>query len=184
MRIRLFLFKSSRHFSPKSVRLIGVLLIAFLGTVNANGQSMNYLIVDESEKTVPINQIEAIVFHRSLDVEIKQTNQSTQLIHAQNLKRITFTSATSIPKNDMVNHRLVNFYPNPVVDFLNIHISEGPLVESHVEIFSSAGVVVYKNVHGKTGDRLQINLSSLSPGLYFARVHAGTTIETIKFYKK
>ena len=73
----------------------------------------------------------------------------------------------------------VDFYPNPVVDFLQINHSSK--IES-VEVYSATGEkVAAKTINNKKGI---VNMKSLPKGMYFVKIFIGKEVEIIKVLKK
>ncbi len=58
-------------------------------------------------------------------------------------------------------------FPNPATDILNIHQAQGQLIES-IKIYSLQGTLV------KEASSLSVDVSQLSPGLYFVKVLVNT----------
>ncbi|MAP79643.1 MAG: hypothetical protein CL526_01015 [Aequorivita sp.] len=72
----------------------------------------------------------------------------------------------------------VVFYPNPVLDVLQI---SGDKTINSVEIFNVSGQrLILKNLNSMRGE---INLSSLTSGIYFAKVMANNAVGTYKIVK-
>ncbi|MDD4141257.1 MAG: T9SS type A sorting domain-containing protein [Bacteroidales bacterium] len=78
------------------------------------------------------------------------------------------------------NHDVVCF-PNPVSEMLYLRFETVSTV-NEVSIYDTKGHRVYK--HGAiAADVMQIPTSSLSPGIYFARIVCADTTKTVKFIK-
>jgi chitodextrinase len=74
----------------------------------------------------------------------------------------------------------IKLYPNPAKEMLNIEILEGSYDE--ITVFSALGNVVHK---AETGvDRLSIDVSQLSTGMYFIRFVSNGLAVTKRFVKK
>jgi len=69
----------------------------------------------------------------------------------------------------------VSLSPNPVKDILTIHATKEIL---KIEFYNPLGKLVKRTLNSKT-----INLSSLSPGIYFARIFSDNSITTKKIIK-
>jgi hypothetical protein len=68
----------------------------------------------------------------------------------------------------MVNTKI---YPNPVRDYLNIHLEGLPDDELYLEIFDSRGVLVYReNNHVKSYPVKRVDVSHLQSGTYFLQI--------------
>ena len=73
----------------------------------------------------------------------------------------------------------VSFYPNPVKDILNINSAK---TIDLVEIYNITGQKV--SAISNFGNNKQINLSSLSSGVYLVKVAGDNFSETIKIVKE
>ena len=83
--------------------------------------------------------------------------------------------------NETVDHML-NIYPNPVVDMLFIKNTTA-VQELTATIYSSLGTCVY-NVRLAPDPLTQVDVSGLTPGLYFIRVQQGNYLKWNRFVKK
>jgi hypothetical protein len=74
----------------------------------------------------------------------------------------------------------IKLYPNPAKEILNIEILEGSYDE--IIVFSALGGIVYK---AETGvDRISIDVSQLSAGMYFIRFVSNGLAVTKRFVKE
>ncbi|MCB0456046.1 MAG: T9SS type A sorting domain-containing protein, partial [Aequorivita sp.] len=71
----------------------------------------------------------------------------------------------------------INIYPNPVKDVL--HILDNNLNTQIISIISTTGQVVQKIFNQN-----QVDVSSLSPGIYYAKIETNENIVVKKFIKK
>jgi hypothetical protein len=79
-----------------------------------------------------------------------------------------------------INNNIINLYPNPAEDKITIEILE--LTEnSHVTILDSKASELIKN--NISNLKVQIDISSLQNGLYFAKIQTGKAISILKFIK-
>jgi hypothetical protein len=94
-----------------------------------------------------------------------------------NIDNIAINGTLSV--NDIENDGF-NYFYNKTSDILNLESSKAPL--SHIEIYSILG----QNVISKSLTSLteSIDVSSLTDGLYLARVNIGGHSKTIKFLKE
>ncbi|WP_335966101.1 T9SS type A sorting domain-containing protein [Galbibacter sp. PAP.153] len=77
-------------------------------------------------------------------------------------------------------------YPNPVSNYTNIIFpasQQKNTKEILVELIDSSGKIIIHNSYTINHNKVEINMSTLSPGLYFVKVYADE-VETIKIIKK
>jgi hypothetical protein len=78
-------------------------------------------------------------------------------------------------QNELVSESLITISPNPVTDVVNIH-SDSEIV--FVEVVDIQGGVCLKSRNST-----QVDISSLSAGIYFLKVETPVRTETLKFLK-
>jgi hypothetical protein len=121
----------------------------------------------------------------SNEFTIKNLDSTTGIVHSpekdENTTKYTFEDLSqelvTYPEtgiNDNYNDEPVNIYPNPARDYIVIQPSES----SDIQIFDMLGINVITVVNGHARS-LQIEISKLSPGIYFIKI--GNRIE--KFLK-
>jgi hypothetical protein len=94
-----------------------------------------------------------------------------------NIDNIAINGTLSV--SDIENEGF-NYFYNKNSDILNLESSKDPL--SHIEIYSLLGQnVISKSLKSLTES---IDVSSLTDGLYLARVYVGGHLKTIKFLKE
>jgi len=76
---------------------------------------------------------------------------------------------------------LLNLYPNPSSDFVNLVYDAKDDLE--VTIFDTSGKLVYKQLPGKGFSNLRIDVRDLSEGIYFVKVQSGYESSSLKFIK-
>ena len=79
----------------------------------------------------------------------------------------------------------INFYPNPVENFLKLHRNWLSPDDAEVSISNLQGIVVYSyRIHFSPGEaESSIDLGSLESGLYFVRIISGSNNKIAKFVK-
>lgn len=76
----------------------------------------------------------------------------------------------------------VNVYPNPAVNWLYIDLANYSTENGEITIFDGKGMVVNRIPFEANGEAtLQINVSDLADGLYYARIHNDKTAVTKNF---
>ncbi len=74
-------------------------------------------------------------------------------------------------KEDIVSRLEIMVYPNPVSGILKISFPEPPGGRVGLEVSDTEGRVVVSEQSGGSEEILELDLQSLSPGLYFLRVN-------------
>ena len=65
-------------------------------------------------------------------------------------------------------------YPNPVKSVLNIEFSDNPKADAVIEVFNFFGQkVLTKELNSINGKKTQLNMNSLSNGIYIVRLKSG-----------
>jgi len=83
------------------------------------------------------------------------------------------TSYPEVIKKEIRNDRdLINIYPNPVADNLNIDLNASEASEGIVKITDIQGkeALISRLDIGKGGNHFDLDISSLKPGIYFVKV--------------
>ncbi|QAA82056.1 T9SS type A sorting domain-containing protein [Aequorivita sp. H23M31] len=78
-----------------------------------------------------------------------------------------------------VSQNTISFYPNPVIDVMNINAKE--TIDS-VEVYTIAGQRVFNVTSNSTNT--QLDFSALSSGVYFVKVSSSGALETMKVVKQ
>ena len=82
------------------------------------------------------------------------------------------------PSNTLENS--ISVYPNPVVNELNINVSE-QVENVTVSIYNVAGqLVINENF---TNNNISVNTANLTQGVYIAKININGKISTVKFVK-
>ncbi|WP_234111787.1 Calx-beta domain-containing protein [Chryseobacterium sp. R2A-55] len=108
----------------------------------------------------------------TIDIDGDARSATTPDIGADEFEGIVLATQT-------VHKNVVNIYPNPVVDFVNINNSSR--IDS-VEVYSVSGQkVAAKTLNANSG---QIDMSKMTSGIYIISVKAGENVHQIKVIKK
>lgn len=74
-------------------------------------------------------------------------------------------------------------YPNPAIDFVNISLGKSNVLPTSYSIFNTLGqVIAVKNVSSVSD--LQIDINSITAGVYFVKIDTQNASKTFKFIKK
>jgi len=107
-----------------------------------------------------IGEVEMIAFNTYTNTYVSGYVPGVSEIVCDNTLFARSTYAVAVIENELSFN--FNIYPNPVSDVLNIeYTSKGPV---QAQIFNSVGELVYDNKI--ISDRMDVDLSSLSSGLY------------------
>lgn len=130
---------------------------------DADGETLLY--------TVSFNSslVHAVVNQQVLYITTKSFGLSEITVTAQDARGETVTGTFKVMVRD--NSQVVDVYPNPVVDYLNIRMGEDVTGTVKVEVINSSGVkVVTDELSISPFAPARIDLSSLSSGSYIVRV--------------
>jgi subtilisin family serine protease len=83
--------------------------------------------------------------------------------------------------NTLVQDILVELYPNPVEDFLNIRVPVDSQIEKTVIIYNVLGEIKYRDSL-RSSDRM-IDVRSLHTGVYFLKLIEGPRIRAVKIFQ-
>lgn len=81
---------------------------------------------------------------------------------------------------DEVIDNSIKFYPNPVLDILNLNTGNGDFIEN-VAITDLSGKILF--INQIENNEAIINVSELNKGIYFAHIKLKNGVKTIKFLK-
>jgi peroxidase len=91
-------------------------------------------------------------------------------------------SAGAVP-NAVLPNAVYKIYPNPVKDILNIELADSDQ-SSTIGISSTDGIVLKSIVAGAHQQRVQVNISSFSSGMYVVNISNGKQSRIFKFIKQ
>ena len=128
-----------------------------------------------------LNTITDVVINPSVDFVITSDSNSK----GDNRFEIIFTAKGSTSTSeDLLKIASTNLtvYPNPATDVLNINISNSSFKNSQVVVYNVSGMEVSKST--MNGSTAQLNIESLSNGVYFVKVSNENGFnKTVKFVK-
>ena len=107
---------------------------------------------------------------------------SDSLSKGDNRFEILFKNSTTNLEKLLVLNTSVLVYPNPATDILNINISNAGFKNSSLSIYNVAGQQIINT--SMNGANAQINIESLSNGIYFVNIaNENGFFKTVKFVK-
>jgi hypothetical protein len=168
----------------KKLILLMLLLLAH-SLIELRAQTMFAKETSGTKTEYLLSNIKMISFS-SGSIEIKKTDGNFDVYDLSELRYLNFTDISTgiIPIASKTKVIEIQVYPNPVADILNIQFPKFKNQSGVIEILSIEGKVFYTQMINSQSNIYQINISSLSKGLYLCRINNGITIETIKFLKQ
>jgi len=147
-----------------------------------SGQSTCFLLTNGTQVCHAINSISTIrILNGNLTIQFtQQTNVSYPL---DEIRKMIFTPGTN---NQVVQPQTTQMrvYPNPVGDILTIEIPESSRGTGSIEIYSMDGRLIQTLRSSMVNSTTQINVSSLSQGVYICRIRTGNQTSSIQFVKQ
>ena len=144
--------------------------------------------VDYKDKTISVKASGSEMYLIEVNDEIrveKRQNFNVKLQSGYNKVKIsTPQDCQGVHEEEVFISEKVDFYPNPMVDLLNLVIP-GKDVETSIDIHSRTGVLIKtlkKSI--SSSRRVQIDVSSLSQDIYLFKVKGKTVDQTFKIQKK
>lgn len=144
--------------------------------------------VDYKDKTISVKASGSEMYLIEVNDEIrveKRQNFNVKLQSGYNKVKIsTPQDCQGVHEEEVFISEKVEFYPNPMVDLLNLVIP-GKDVETSIGIHSRTGVLIKtlkKSI--SSSRRVQIDVSSLSQDIYLFKVKGKTVDQTFKIQKK
>jgi len=171
-----------------------------VGTVIAtdpdNGQSLTYTIVSGNiqdafsidPNTGIITVLESAALNMSvnpvfiLEVEVEDNGQGNLTDQATVV--VALIAPTSVDESAH-NIFMVNIFPNPVNEYMNITFDNVKRDELVVKVINFQGKIIYKNVYSNMSPTFEdkINVSEWGEGLYIVSIHNGDIFEQKKLIK-
>jgi uncharacterized delta-60 repeat protein len=97
--------------------------------------------------------------------------------------RITISNETLNTEEVKTNKSDLKFYPNPILDFLYIDMSNNESVQK-IGLYSIDGRYINSLDFKAEGNKLKINLQNISVGSYLLKVEYNKKVKTVKIIKK
>ena len=165
----------------KKLKLSALLLLG-LGLTVLQAQTMYVRPTSGTQTAYMLSNIKKMNFS-SGNIAVNKISGVPDNYALSGIRYLNFQDLTTNIEMPEKQEGAVQLYPNPVVNFLNINVSQ-TLSQSYViEILSIDGREVYKEKMNGKNEGYQINVSILPHGIYFCKINNGITTETIKFIK-
>jgi len=95
------------------------------------------------------------------------------------------SSCGSTGITDPVAASKVTLFPTEVDNTLNVSIQNSDNITSEITVFTVGGQKVFAtSTSVSSGQPVELNVSTLQPGIYFCRVSNNSQSDTLKFIKK
>jgi hypothetical protein len=109
-------------------------------------------------------------------------SHGNSVLYVDNLGFDIFLSTDNL--NNKINNHLLNLYPNPANDKVNIEFLENYFTKnSSIFIYNIQGELIYKSLINRSSYK-QINISDYKAGVYFVKVADDLNVNIIKLIKE
>ena len=162
----------------KKLKMVLLILLSsnFLSLL---GQTTCLYLTNGTEECHTITSISTIKFENG-NIDIQFSDQNDISYPLQEIRKMTFRSDTILQMLPFQTNRL-RIYPNPVSDILTIETPEQFRGLGFIEIYSMDGRNIQTFRSTQVNATTQINVSSLSQGVYICRIRNGNQTSSIQF---
>ena len=124
----------------------------------------------------------------SYTFKVRVTDNGAPLLYDEEQITVTvanaLTSMTATQQEDATAAIHATLYPNPVDDKFYVTLS-APVEKLTIRIINISGEVMSSNTYQATGkNRIEVNASQLSRGIYMLQLTTEQSIQTLRFIKK
>lgn len=155
-------------------------LIACTGLLKA--QNFSVVLLSGEVNPFSIEETRSISFLNN-NLQVNQTSGEYSAFALNTMSRIDFSDFTDTPLQ-IVQTKLLDFYPNPVVDVLNVRLTQLENLVGNLTIRTVDGKVIYNIQLSKSHHELSINTSDWGQGIYLLYYESGEDRQVEKFIKK
>jgi len=151
-----------------------------LSLTQVHAQTLNVKEKNETQTSYSLSNIRKLTFSQG-NLIITTKIQGVDSYPINGLLNLNFNSIiTDIPAT-LTKYPILNTYPNPLSDVLNINLSE-TTGQGTLEILNTDGIIV-KTQQIESTASVSIDLSQLPLGLYLCRYNNGIETRTTKIIK-
>ncbi|WP_207429155.1 T9SS type A sorting domain-containing protein [Pedobacter sp. SYSU D00535] len=148
-----------------------------------------YASVNESEKTVDLTLSGAEKYYVELNGKTLTTTEGHLTLNlaagsGNVLKVSSDVTCQGIFEKVLTLANSISVYPNPIAEVLNVNLGSSVSGEVGVELYSLDGKQVYSKRDKGAERNLQVNMSSLSPGIYLLKLKTDESEVSFKVIKK
>jgi hypothetical protein len=163
------------------LKIIAALLLG-LGLTGIQAQTIYVRQESGTQTAYELSKITKMSFS-SGNISVSKTNGISDTYLLSDLRYLNFQDLTT--KIEMVKQQdeVIQVFPNPVIDLLNIQLSAKGSQDYIIEILSINGKVIYQEKIIQQYNTYKINVSLLPQGIYFCKINNGIKTETTKFIK-
>lgn len=133
----------------------------FCSVLSGHSQNLNIVKTDGTVQNLKLADLRKITFSGQLVVFGLQSGAS-QNVGMSDISKFTFENTTAV--DDLTNVSELQLYPNPVRS--KLYLKSGQLSSSCVSVLNLSGILVASLLI----DNNSIDVSQLSPGIYFIRI--------------
>lgn len=162
--------------------ILELLLIGSLSTLNAQTHNAVIQLQNGSQIPYPLATIEAFVFQNGT-MSVHATTQTNHTFSIDTISSIRFEYGTVSQSRSSIRENL-RVYPNPVTNFLTVEFDANSRGNMILEIVGMEGQVFLSQQVNSGESRTEINVSSLSQGIYICRIRGNNRSSSIQFVKQ
>jgi len=166
----------------KRLKLSAVLLLG-LGLAGLQAQTMYVKENKGTQTAYVLSNIQKMSFSPG-NLTVTKTDNTNGVYALNNLRYLNFTNlSTKIEEPLSFQKQMLNVYPNPVTNVLNIDLTGTAQVEGTLIIFNFEGKPVLNRQLSHEGV-LSLDISHLPKGLYLCRYTNVSETQTVKIIKQ
>ena len=165
----------------KQIKLSFLLLLAIAFT-STQAQNMNVKAKSGTSNAYVINETQKLTFSAG-NLVVTKKDGSTSSFVISDIRNLNFSPITGLSDAKQGTNKLT-VYPNPVLDRLNLSLTDKTSERVQVDVFSIDGKLVYSQaINAQQSDNLSLNVAGWNAGMYFVRINNGIESVTTKFTK-
>ena len=146
-----------------------------------SSQTMYVRPIIGSQTSYPVSNIQKLTFENG-NLLVTNTTGSNGLYVLADNRYINFTDLTLGTNNPVATENNFYLYPNPSIHWLNIANVIQTQTPNLIEIISTEGKLLMHIF--PTSPDSQIDISSLSQGIYLCKITSNSKLQTLKFFKQ
>ncbi|MDA3910530.1 MAG: T9SS type A sorting domain-containing protein [Bacteroidales bacterium] len=166
----------------KRLKISAVLLLG-LGLTGLQAQTMYVKERSGTQTAYTLNSIQKISF-ASGNLTLTKTDNSSSVYALSDLRYLNFSDTLSGLNEPLsVQNQMLNVYPNPVNNTLNIDLTGIAKAEGTLSILNVQGKTLVSRQVSNEGV-LSLDITHLSEGIYLCRYSNATEVKTVKIIKQ
>ncbi len=162
---------------------LSILLLSGIGLAGLQAQTMLVKQSDGAQAAYALSAVRKITFS-SGNLTIENADNSSGIYALNGLRYLNFTDhITNLDKQPDVKEQMLDAYPNPASNVINIDLTGTGQGEGTLRLFSLEGKTVFsRQVINK--EILSLDISHLPKGIYLCQYTNATVAKTVKIIKK